>query len=104
MAEENSTEEINYKWDYSTNYKRPVDAEWVAKQFKLYDSKVREYYDPRAIFNEFDGTSWNSPSDLTDISYKIVHLGDLQEPLVVSHQQWKLCSKDDLSNMIETEE
>ena len=43
-------------WEYSKVYTKPVDAEWVARQFKLYDQYVKNYYcDTRNIFNKFNG-------------------------------------------------
>jgi len=59
-------------FDYSKDYGRPVDAAWVARQFKIYDKYVREYYNPRELLNKFDGTSYNSKGE---VEFNIVFLG-----------------------------
>lgn len=68
------------KFNYNVTYNKPVDAEWVSRQFKIYDQYVKEYYDPRELLNNFDGTSWDKDGFK---EYNISKLGDVEKLSVI---------------------
>lgn len=84
------------KFNYNVAYNKPVDAQWVSRQFKIYDQYVKEYYDPRNLLNNFDGTSYDENGF---VEYNIVNLGDVTKLDVVGRSIFNsdVTMKDDLS-------
>lgn len=68
------------KFNYNVAYNKPVDAEWVSRQFKIYDQYVKDHYDPKELLNNFDGTSYDEDGF---IEYNITKLGNVEKLSVV---------------------
>jgi hypothetical protein len=64
------------KFNYNATYNKAVDADWVKRQFRIYDQYAKEHYDPKELLNNFDGTSYNS---LGNTEYNIIHVGTLEK-------------------------
>ena len=82
-------------WEYSKVYIKPVDAEWVARQFKLYDQYVKNYYcDPREILNKFNGLSYDEDKN------QVAKIKYLAEEVNFGNIHLKICNDNELSKMI----